>query len=83
LHPRCRCAIIYDEVEKPRRIDNKPKPAKPETKPETKPTPVINPLLIPATVPTITPVVPPKPVPSDKPDIIKQILIRKVPVMIR
>jgi len=68
LHPRCRCAIIYDEVEKPRRIDNKPKPAKPETKPETKPTPVINPLLIPATVPTITPVVPPKPVPSDKPD---------------
>ncbi len=26
LHPRCRCAIIYDEVEKPRA---KPKPEKP------------------------------------------------------
>lgn len=25
LHPRCRCAIIYDEVAAPRRIDNKPK----------------------------------------------------------
>lgn len=26
LHPRCRCAIIYDEVAAPRRVDNKPKP---------------------------------------------------------
>jgi len=25
LHPRCRCAIIYDEVAAPRRVDNKPK----------------------------------------------------------
>ena len=25
MHPRCRCAIIYDEVAAPRRIDNKPK----------------------------------------------------------
>ena len=25
LHPRCRCAIIYDEVAEPRRIDTKPK----------------------------------------------------------
>ena len=24
LHPRCRCAIIYDEVAAPRRVDNKP-----------------------------------------------------------
>jgi len=64
LHPRCRCAIIYDEVAAPRRIDNKPKPPKPESKP----TSVINPLLIPATVPMITPVVPPNPKPNNKPE---------------
>ena len=61
LHPRCRCAIIYDEVEKPR---GKPKPLKPETKPETKPTPVINPLFIPVAAPVVSPVTTPKPEPN-------------------
>ena len=55
LHPRCRCAIIYDEVAEPRTAKPKPKLVKPEAETETKPTPVINPLLIPATAPVVSP----------------------------
>lgn len=60
MHPRCRCAIIYDEVAAPRRVDNNPK----QPKPESKPTSVISPLLAPALIPTTTAVATPKPVPN-------------------
>ena len=52
LHPRCRCAIMYREIEAPRVI----KPTvQPEAKPEVKLSPVINPLTLPVIEPVVTP----------------------------